>query len=197
MFVTRSFLRSSVMPMAATTMLLAIGSCGGGDEPATPDAADIPAGAVALVGDEPVTKRQLRERLAALRRGQRDETEQSVRQLRQQALALLLQETALEQEAADLDVVVPEAQVRKRVGQARRQFKSERQFRRFLGGQTEADLVAQLRMQSLAERVAEESDGEGSGSRSLEVLRRQWREQTVCRAGYLVSGCSNSKSAAS
>lgn len=175
--------------------MLALGACGG-DEPDAPDVDDIPAGAVALVGDEPVTKGQLRQRVAVLRRGQRKRGERSARQLREQALTLLLQETALEQEAADLDVAVSEREVRRRVDRAREQFESERQFKRFLGGQTEADLIAQLRVQALAEQVAKQADLGESNANSLEELRGQWQERTVCRAGYVVSGCGNPKPAA-
>lgn len=178
---------------AAAATAFTIGACGS-DDPETPQVDDIPAGAVALVGDEPVTKAELRRRIGALRRGQR-KAGAATPSLRQQALTLLLQEAALEQEAAALEVTVPEAQIRKRVDQARRQFKNERQFRRFLGGQTEADLIAQLRMQALTEQVAEKDGAGDSNASALEALRREWRERTVCRESYRVSACGNPKSA--
>jgi ATP-dependent DNA ligase len=160
---------------------------------------DLPDGAVAAVGDETIGGAQLEEQVAALRRARSRGGEGPDRaQLRKQALAVLLRREWLEREAEERGVEVSAADVRRRwLSLARSQFKTRKALRRFLGGQTERDVMAQLRLQALAEAierdVRREAGGESKAAERLkEQLERRWREATRCREGYDVPGCGDS-----
>lgn len=166
-------------------------ACGGGDDDPRPvDASAIPEGAVAIVGDEPITMERLERRLAAVRRSRRPDSRRTRLQLRQQALTTLLQQAALEQELEQAGLRVTDAEVRERFDRARGQFRSRRAYRRFLGNQTTADLLFQLRMQVLAEKVgaAAREAGEEPGRFATE-LQRRWADRTACREGYTSALC--------
>jgi hypothetical protein len=193
--------------LLAGCVVVATAGCGGGgsDEP-PPRPPSVPAGAVAAVGDAGVSKRDLAAEVAALRRARIGDRPNRAggrvrvgrEQLEAQALTALLMREALEQEAADRDIEVTRAEVRRRWRAAsRRQFKTRRALRRFLGGQTENDLLDQLRMQQLSERihaqVAEQAGGGKQGAKAVrafqEDFQRRWRERTACAAGYAAAGC--------
>jgi SurA N-terminal domain len=175
------------------------GDGNGGDGGAS--AADVPGGAVATVGDEEITEEQLDTRVTALRRSQPKGAKPSREQLEQQALAALLQAAWLEQEAKERDVRVSNAAIERRwTRAAEAQFPNERALRRFLGGQTKRDLLYQLRLQALTERIHQqirEEAGEGNGDKAVEEFQREfqkrWQDRTGCREGYVVSGCGNAK----
>jgi hypothetical protein len=124
-------------------------------------------------------------------------------QLEAQALSTLLMRQALEQEAADRDIEVTDAEVRERWETAAEgQFKTKRALRRFLGGQTEDDLLAQLRLQVLTERiheqVAEQAGGGKQGAKAVEQFQKdfqkRWQNRTACREGYAAAGCADDDS---
>lgn len=145
--------------------------------------------------------------MAALRRAQPKQSKQvdkqsnaASAQLQQQALSTLLFAEATEQEAAERDIEVSEAEVLERwESVADAQFKTKKALRRFLGGQTEEDLLAQLRLQTLTERiheqVSEEAGGGKKGARAIEEFQKdfqeRWRERTGCSERY-DNGCSPS-----
>jgi hypothetical protein len=170
-----------------------LAACGGGDGDANGDGspAAVPKGSVAVVGEERVTQPELRRRIAAVSRASSGGEQAPSREaLRSQALTLLVQQAALEQEAAKLGVTVRPAEVRERLAKARRQFDSRAEFRRFLGRQTVADLLFQLRLQMLGERVTEaaERNGEDPKRYGARLLER-WADQTACARGLDASGC--------
>jgi len=180
--------------LAATATIAACGEGDDGNGDSGPTVGDIPAGAVAIVGDEVVTKRELDRRLMAVRRSQGQTGSQSADNLRLQAMAALLQQVALEREAEDLDVRVTDREVGRLVARARRQFDRPRDFRQFLGRQTERDLARQLRIQALAEKLEDRARSDGADPEELIVdIERRWRERTVCRAGYVVPACGNER----
>jgi len=118
--------------------------------------------------------------------------------LRDQALAVLLAREAIEQEAADRGIEVSDAEVRERwEAAAGAQFKTKKALRRFLGGQTEQDVLDQLRLQALSERiaeqVAEEAGGGRKGQRAVRRFQREfrarWANRTACADGYDAPGC--------
>lgn len=185
---------SKVGATAVTTLaIVLIAGCGGddgnGDEAKRPS--DVPSGSVAVVGDSPITKRQLDRRVAILRRsaGKRARRQQ----LESQALSGLLHLKAIEQEAAARGVTVTPREVRRRWNSAKRaQFADKKAVRRFLGGQTEQDVLRQLRLQMLTEKVHDqirEEDGDAAVKRFQRDLSKRWTDRTACRPRYEALGC--------
>ncbi|MDP9133625.1 MAG: SurA N-terminal domain-containing protein [Actinomycetota bacterium] len=210
-------------------LLLAIGAaaCGGGDDDGGGDSGDVPSGAVATVGGVEISEEELDTQVAALARAQRggsgggttpasgdagsddstdggdggDELEPAVRkQLESQALSTLLMRQALEQEAEDRDIKVSDDEVRERWEAASQgQFKTQKALRRFLGGQTEDDLLAQLRLQVLTERIHEQvSEKAGGGKQGAKAVKqfqkdfqKRWQDRTACRDGFTAVGCAD------
>jgi len=192
--------------LLAVALVTAVGACGddGDSEPSVPD------DAVAVVGEQQVSKQEFDARVDALRRAQpaRGQAERGAkdpatrkqleRQLRTQALSLLLLTAALEQEAAERGVVATTGEARERwKSVAARQFPTRRALRRFLGGQSEADAIEQLRLQMLSERmhiqVSEQAGGGPAGQRAVQRFQREfrqrWQEQTACGDGVDAIGC--------
>jgi hypothetical protein len=167
-----------------------LAACGGGDS-----SNDVPEGSVAIVGDTEITRAELQDRVAALRRVQKasggsgQQVSTSAKALKEQALSTLLLAAALEQEAKERGVEVSDAEVRKTWdGVAAKQFKNKKQLQRFLGGQSEQDILDQLRLQALNERVladvSEEAGGGKKGARAAQEFQKKfqqrWREKTTC-----------------
>lgn len=194
--------------LAAVLLSLGVGACSGGDDDGggDPEPAEVPAGAVAKVGDAEVSEKALNRQVRALARAQRrggagssgGAAAQRRKQLEAQALATLLMRRALEQEAKDRGIKVRRAEVRKRWrAVSRSQFKTKRALRRFLGGQTVRELVEQLRLQTLTERihaqVRKQAGGGKEGDKAVREFQKdfqkRWQERTTCREGYEVAGC--------
>lgn len=190
---------SRVGATACVALALAlVAGCGSDDDGDTtgeakrPDA--VPAGSVAVVGDSPITKRQLERRVATLRRtAGKHSTPAQRKQLESQALSGLLHQEAIEQEAADRDLTVSRREVRRRWSSAKQaQFASEKALKRFLGGQTERDVLRQLRLQLLTEKVHDqirEQDGDEAVERFQRDLQERWSDRTACRPRYAAAGC--------
>lgn len=210
--------------LAVLLLMVVAAGCGGDDDDASSGSRDIPPGAVATVGDAEISEQDLDEQVALLSRAERggsggsdagarspaagddstaadDRAAQERERLEAQALSLLLVRQALEQEAADRGIEVSDAEVRGRweaVSQV--QFKTKKALRRFLGGQTERDLLAQLRLQFLTERiheqVSEQAGGGKQGAKAVEQFRKDFQkrrqDRTACRDGYTAAGCAGS-----
>jgi hypothetical protein len=173
----------------------AIAGCGGGDDE-TARPSEVPSGSVAVVGDAQITKRELDRRVATLTRAAgRRSSGTDRRQLQSQALSVLLRENAIEQEAAERGVTVDPREVRRRWNSARRaQFANRKAVRRFLGGQTEQDLLRQLRLQLLTERIHDqirEDDGDAAVERFQRDLQQRWTDRTACNQRYSALGCND------
>ena len=202
----------SVVALAAALLTAVAVGCGGGDD--SPSADDVPTGAVATVGDVAITSDRLVDQVDALARAQRpaggspatgggddgdgDAAKVERDQLEAQALSMLLMAEALEQEAADRDIEVSLDDARARWEPiASRQFKTKKALERFLGGQTEADLLAQLRLQVLTERiddqVSEQAGGGKPGAKAVEQFQKdfqqRWQDKTACSGDYAAPGC--------
>jgi len=194
--------------LLAAALLAAPAGCG--DDGDSPSSDDVPSGAVATVGETEISEAELDEQVDALVRAQRGSggnddsaadappSSQQREQLESQALSTLLQRQALEQEAADREIEVTPAEVRQRWEAASRgQFKTRKALRRFLGGQTERDLLAQLRLQVLAERVhqqvSEEAGGGKDGAKAVKQFQKdfqqRWSNRTACADGYTAAAC--------
>ncbi len=198
--------RRALATMAALALAAyGLAACGGDDDGDSPQASDVPESAVAVVGDTEVTRDQLADRVAALRRAQPQAAKGAAadggaqaKQLEQQALATLLLTAAIEQEAADRGIEVSRAEVRRRWNAAaREQFKTKRALRRFLRGQTRQDIVDQLRLQTLSERIhAQISEQAGGGKKGAEAVaefqkdfQKRWQDRTACSDGQTAAGC--------
>jgi hypothetical protein len=191
-------MRLTTSVAALAVLAIGLGACGGegGD---SPQSSDIPGNAVAVVGDTAISRAELEDQIAALRRGRsqsggtdggQEAREDTRKRLQQQALSALVLAEAIEQEAADRGIEVPAAEVRRRWRAiAADQFPTKRALLRFLGGQTEQDAIAQLRLQVLTERVdaqISEKAGDGKdGAKAVKEFRQEflerWRERTACR----------------
>jgi hypothetical protein len=210
--------RRLVTLLTAALLALFAAACGGDDGDG-----DVPSGAVATVGDAEISEGDLDTQVDALARAQRGnpggtssgdagsgdsadggELAPDVRkQLESQALSALLLRQAIEQEAEDRGIEVSDEEVRERWETASEgQFKTEKALRRFLGGQTEDDLLAQLRLQVLTERihaqVSEEAGGGKQGAKAVKQFQKdfqkRWQDRTACGEGYAAAGCASDDS---
>jgi hypothetical protein len=187
--------RHGIALACAATLALGAAACGGGDDETGDET--VPNGVVAVVGDREVGNAELREQLEASRRAHsRGGAKPTRKQLEQQALAALLQRKWLEQEAERRGVEVSDAEVRKRWRAiARQQFRTRGQLRRFLGGQTADDVVAQLRVQALSDAIEQDvrREADGNPDQAVKQFRRRFDrerlEATECRDGYSAPGC--------
>jgi hypothetical protein len=170
---------------AALAVAVLLAACGDDSSNST-SGDDLPPGVVATVGDREITGADLRAAKARVRRSLSGDGQQAGSgQLEQQAIASLLEEAALEQEARKLGIEVRRAEVAKRWRDvARRQFASERARKRFLGRQTVDDVVRSLRVQELKQRIRNEG-----GDDALTELEDRVRETTACRSRYDVPAC--------
>ncbi len=197
-------LRYRVAALVAALLAVTAIGCGGGDDDGDkPQAADVPAGAVAVVGETEVRKAELDRQVAMLTRQQRQAnanapTAEQRKQIAAQALSQLLQREAIEQEAAERGIEVSNAEVRRTWNAtARRQFKTKQALRRFLGGQRVADILAQLRLQVLSERIAEQVSKEAGGGKAgteavkefQEKFQQRWQDKTACSGEYDLPSC--------
>ena len=179
----------------ACTAILAAGApaCGGDD-----DNGEIPDGAVAVVGDRTVSEEAVDSQVAAIRRAQTGgaAARPDRKKLEQQALAVLLQREWLQQEAERRGVEVNDADVRRRWRAAvRDQFPTKKALQAFLGRQTEADVIGQLRLQALSEAIEQDIRGKAKGNPEQAVKRfrkqfnRRQQQATHCQEGYTAAGC--------
>lgn len=194
-------LLSGLLAVALTAAVVA--GCGSDDDDG-PSSEDVPAGAVASVGDVQVSKQDLAAQVAVLKRMQRGNDAGGMgkaamrSQLETQALASLLTREAIEQEAADRGIEVSPAEVRKSfLASSSRQFKNKRELKRFLGGQSVQELVAQLRLQQLSQRISDQvSEKAGGGKKGAKAAKefqqefqKRWQDRTACAEGYTAPGC--------
>jgi hypothetical protein len=193
-------LRYRALALVAVLLAVAAVGCGGGDDP---QAGDIPAGAVAVIGDAEISESALDRQTAMLVRAQRSANDTTLsgaqrEQLASQALAQLLQREALEQEAAQRGITVDGSEIRRSWrASAKRQFKTRKALRQFLGGQTVAEILAQLRLQALTERIHEQvskqAGGGKKGAKAVEEFQKdfqkRWQDKTACSGGYTTPGC--------
>lgn len=185
------------LALAALLALALLGAgCGGDDD--SPSSADVPEGAVATVDGEEISEQRLDEEVEAVKRAQSrgGASKLDEEQLEQQALISLLQTEWLEQEAEKRGIEVSMGQVSRRWrSAAREQFKTKKAMRRFLGGQTEEDVLRQLRLQALTAQIHQDirDNADGDPDKAVERFQQELQESaqgaTACREGYDAPAC--------
>jgi Raf kinase inhibitor-like YbhB/YbcL family protein len=153
--------------------------------------------AVALVSSTPIPKTSYEHWLAvekALGTGANSNHE---------ALAFLLTSQWVLDEAAARKLSVSEAEVKRHFEQIRQQsFAKAGSFEKFLAssGETEADLLARVRVELLQSRIVAQVSAGKSPSQSRAVLasfekafQQHWRSYTTCKPGYVMEDCSEYK----
>lgn len=152
-----------LVPLLAVLALLAAG-CGGSDE-------GVPSGAVAVVDGEQITKSELDEFLARVRKTYQANDREfpkagspEFQSLQGQAVEFLVQRIEFEKEAGGLGVAVTDKQVDNRVAQVKKQFfkNDQKAFDKQLRqqGYTLDTFKADVHAQLLSERIYEKVTGD-------------------------------------
>lgn len=113
-------LRKTALLLCALALVLTAAACGGGSGKKT--SADVPANAIAVVGDQSVTKQQFQELIDRAKKNYELQKKtfpkpgtREYNDLKNQAVVYLVQKAEYEQEAQSLGVEVTDAQVEKRL----------------------------------------------------------------------------------
>jgi hypothetical protein len=188
--------------------VLALAGCGGdsdgGDEksekPAAPQRAaqpeGLPAEAVARVGDAVITKTTAAHWIEAARR--QEPGCGSKKRCREQAMQFLVSAQWLLQESERLGVTASDTEVRRAFEEDKREaFPREKDYREFLetSGRTEADLLFQVRLSVLTNKLQKKTEGRGAKRRRQQRLetfvtrfQRAYKSKTTCRRAYAPKG---------
>jgi parvulin-like peptidyl-prolyl isomerase len=152
-------MRLRFLPVALLLVFAAlfVAGCGGGEK-------SVPSDAVAVVGNDTITKQQFNFLFDGARRTYKARKTAfpkagttAYKTLQDQAIAYLVQQSELEQKAKDLDVSVSDADVDKRLVSIKKQYfggsqsKYEAQLK--TQGLTEEQIKSDLRAQILSERI--------------------------------------------
>ena len=149
--------------LAALALGVALAGCGGGDD----EAADVPTGAIAVVGDREITKAQY-DRLVAQAQTTYEAREQEFpeagtpefAQLRNAIVRSLVEQAEFEIAAEELEVEVADADVDKRLVELKEQFfeGDEKKYTAELEkqGLTDEQVRTDVRTRLLSERIFEE-----------------------------------------
>jgi phosphatidylethanolamine-binding protein (PEBP) family uncharacterized protein len=119
------------------------------------------------------------------------------------ALGFLITSEWVLGEAAARHISVSEAEVKQQLAQLEKQsFPKPGTLQKFLAksGETEADLLARIRVELLRTRIAAKVTAGKSGGQSQAVLasfetafQRHWKGYTKCKPGYVMEDCSEYK----
>jgi Raf kinase inhibitor-like YbhB/YbcL family protein len=189
-----------VLPLLALGLLV---GCGGGSSttsavPSSPaaavDAATVSASdAVATVAGVPIAKASYTHWLAV------EQKLGAPSSPSHQALGFLITSEWVLGEASGRHMSVSEAEVKRRYAQLVHQsFPKAGSLRKYLAksGETEADLLARIKVELLASRIAAKITTGKSSSQRTAVLaafeksfQRHWKSVTSCSAGYVMEDC--------
>ena len=116
-----------------------------------------------------------------------------------EALAFLITSEWVLGEAAARKLSVSEAEVKRRLEQTEKQsFPKAGSLAKFLAtsGETEADLLARVRVEQLQSRIVAQIDAGKSAAQRQAVLsafekafQRHWKAYTTCKPGYVMEDC--------
>ena len=199
---------AAILPPAAIAcaLALALGGCGGGgsttattttipSSPATAAAttSNASADAVASVAGTPIARAGY-EHWLAVERALGGSSNPG-----HEALAFLITSQWVLGEAAARKLSVSAAEVKQRLAKVKQQsFPKASSFERFLSssGETEADLLARVKVELLQERIAAQASAGKSGSQRSVTLaaferafQQRWKAQTTCKPGYVMEDC--------
>jgi phosphatidylethanolamine-binding protein (PEBP) family uncharacterized protein len=120
-----------------------------------------------------------------------------------QALGFLITSEWVLREAAARHITVSEAEVKQRFAQlVHKSFSKPGSLQRYLArsGETEADLLARIKVELLAERIAARVTAGKRGTQRDAALRRfekrfqrHWKKLTNCKPGYVMEDCKQYK----
>jgi hypothetical protein len=195
-------------------LVLALGGCGGGSgaaggtsaagsaavpsSPATSAASaqgsSSNADAVASVAGIPIAKSSYEHWLAVERAGG------STSNASHRALSFLITSQWVIGEAAARKLSVSDTEVKQRLAQIEKQsFPKAGAFEKFLAkaDETEADLLARVKVELLESRIASQVAAGKSGTQRKAVIasfepafHRHWKALTTCKSGYVMEDCS-------
>jgi parvulin-like peptidyl-prolyl isomerase len=161
--------RNLIALLAACALALAATACGGGDEARSPE--DVPAGAIALVGEQEVPKAEFTSLIERAKQGyeaqKRDFPEvgsTEYNDLKSRAVQFLVQRYEYRAEADSLGIEVTDAQVTKRLDEIKQQS-FEGDDAKFAGelkklGLTEEDAREEIRDRLVQEKIYEQVTGD-------------------------------------
>jgi len=186
--------------------LLAVGvlaGCGGSSSSTTTSVPVSPAAsaqgstsaanAVALVSTTPIAKASYEHWLAV------EKALGATANAGHRALGFLITSDWVLAEAASRHISVSEAEVKQRLAQIERQsFPKAGSLKQFLArsGESEADLLARVKVELLESRIAAQVAAGKSGAQGKAVIasfqsafEHHWKSYTTCRAGYVMEDC--------
>jgi parvulin-like peptidyl-prolyl isomerase len=154
-----SMRRPHLVLLVLALLGLALAGCGGGSR-------DVPAEAVAIVGDEDITKAEfdaLMNRARSAYQGQKREFPKvgtpEYKTLQNQAVQYLVQQEKYRQAADELDIKIEEKEVNARLQQVKKQYfgASQKEYEKNLKAQglTEAQVRSEIENQLISEKIYE------------------------------------------
>jgi Raf kinase inhibitor-like YbhB/YbcL family protein len=195
------------MPALSLLALPLLAGCGGGSSttsavPSSPAAAVdastvLAANAVAIVAGVPIAKASYTHWLMV------EQKLGAAGSPSHQALGFLITSEWVLGEAAARHMSVSEDEVKKRYAQLVHQsFPKSGSLQKYLAksGETEADLLARIKVELLASRIAAKiTSGKSSSQRTTMLaafeknFQKHWRSVTTCNAGYVMEDCKQYK----
>ncbi|HTA15865.1 MAG TPA: hypothetical protein VK781_13500, partial [Solirubrobacteraceae bacterium] len=202
----RSWLAALSLLAAALPAVALLAGCGGGSStagastavPVSPAAASTQGSAssvdaVAIVSGTPIAKSSYMHWLAV------EKALGATASPSHQALGFLITSDWVLGEAAARHITVSEAEVRQRFAQlVHKSFPKAGSLKKYLAksGETEADLLARIRVELLASKIAASVTAGKSAAQRAALLtgfesnfHAHWKGLTVCHAGYVMEDC--------
>jgi Raf kinase inhibitor-like YbhB/YbcL family protein len=203
-----------VLPaLGVLALALALGGCGGGSgssgtsaagaaavpsSPATSaQGSSSSAGAVASVASTPISKSSYEHWLAVEQAGG------TTSNASHRALSFLITSQWVIGEAAARKLSVSDTEVKQHLAQIEKQsFPKAGAFQKFLAkaDETEADLLARVKVELLESRIAAKVTAGKRGAQAKSVLasfqkafQEHWKRFTTCKSGYVMEDCSEYK----
>ncbi len=197
------------LPAIALLTVVLLAGCGGGSTASTSSSA-VPSSpatsaqgsasnvdAVALVSSTPIPKTSYTHWMAI------EKALGGTSNPSHMALGFLITSEWVIGEAAARGISVSEAEVKQRLAQTEKQiFPKAGALQKFLAksGETEADLLARLKVEMLESRIAAKVTAGKSGSQSKALIasfetafQHHWKSYTTCKPAYVMEDCSEYK----
>jgi parvulin-like peptidyl-prolyl isomerase len=155
------FLRSKIVAFLALALALIAAGCGGGEEART-----VPAGAIALVGEQEIAKSEFDRVIAEAEKTYKAQKQEfpaagspEYEQLKNAIVKSLVEQSEWEQEAATMGIEVSDADIEKRLDELKKQYfdGDEKRYEREIKkqGLTDARIRDEIRTRVLSEKIFE------------------------------------------